>query len=292
MMETFPSENEHPCTTTFYEELRPIVNKHINSIDDLAKKTGISDTTLWRWSNSVNVKLPDPNKVLDLLCFDSKKNSLLDIANHYSGAIAQFLRDSFPEQMSKRSLINNECHTIKDQYDFCIYYICGTERGASEDELITILGQIAIKKAEIPEHQVTAALVKSFGEFAKNKIANLVAANVIAKSESGNYTRVIKNTYIKVQDGLEKGLQLLTDFIKPSEWGQGKNIFYMFQESVPPQVAEEITQTLNDAYLACKEKAEKNKSNAQDAVPYVFSVIGERLWFDSERIGQTEEIIQ
>ena len=79
----------------FYTELSPIVEKYSGDLKQVSKETGISKTSLWRWINKINSKLPNPYNVLSLLSLDSGEKSVEKIALYYGGEIAKFLEESF-----------------------------------------------------------------------------------------------------------------------------------------------------------------------------------------------------
>jgi len=280
------AEKESLSAGTLYQEVTNILKRYSSSLGSLSLKIGISQPTLWRWANQVNSQKPDPNKLLLLLSYDSNRKSIPEIAKFYSGHISIFLRTSFPTQFLNSQNINNEIEIIDDQYDFYIYYICGTEKGASKSELIYTLGQVAAKKAEIPKSQLTLDLVTSLGSFTASKIERLVAADIIILNEYNRYVRNNKNTYINVKEGLDRGLQLLKDFIKPESWDGQKSLFYIYQESVDPSIAKEVTKDLKQAYIHAKEKLLSNKSSSHEAIPYIISVTGESLCFENTEVIQ------
>ena len=126
----------------------------------------------------------------------------------------------------------------------------------------------------------------SLGSFTASKIERLVAADIIILNEYNRYVRNNKNTYINVKEGLDRGLQLLKDFIKPESWDGQKSLFYIYQESVDPSIAKEVTKDLKQAYIHAKEKLLSNKSSSHEAIPYIISVTGESLCFENTEVIQ------
>ena len=79
----------------FYLELSPIIAKSRIPLDTLCRDSCASKVTIWRWINSINIKYPDPHKVLSVLSRISGKKEINDIADHYGGEIQYFLESQF-----------------------------------------------------------------------------------------------------------------------------------------------------------------------------------------------------
>lgn len=275
----------------FFLEIRSILERLCpkgKGYGELSKQINVDRSTIWRWHELICKTFPDPTKILRLLIYDSKLTLVRNIAKHYDGRISSFLTVSFASQIYKPLDKAQDFCSVQDQYDFCIYYICGTQRGATEHELIIALGHIALKKAELTKEYLSRELVISYGQIATTKIKKLVDRKVIFKDKDGFYKRTQMNVSIDVEKGIHHIIQLLKDIFNPQDAPRGLLTSYAFQESIPTEIAKEIVREQYECYKRCKDKMEKHKSNDPNTTPFMIKNFAGKLLFEQNESSQGE----
>lgn len=263
-----------------YKALAAIINQYPDT-HVLAEAIGVSHTTLWRWCSSVNKITPDPYRVLSLLRYHSGLNKVKDIAKEYLGIIGEFVENSFQSQIELSSEITDsqKMKTIlKDQYDFVLYAICCSVRGASLDELVYISGHLAAKKANLDIVDLSDDIIVGMGGFARKKLEKLVNSEVLYMKDDHYFYN--DDTFINIDDSIGRGQDLIRDFIKPELWNKNLTFFYVYQESIEPETAAEVMKDLYEAYQAAKNKMIKNRSTSKTARPYGITSASEFIWFE------------
>lgn len=290
-MQITSTETANPRTAerSIYDEIAPILNEAKKKAEKkkltLEEILGVDRTTVWRWENKLNKNSPNADTVLNLLSFITNETVIPNILKKFDDCpqIQKLINISFPSRVHSMARKSKDIYKIDDQYDFYIYYICGTQRGATKEELTYTLGKIAAKKAEIPESHQTYDMILSLGQFTSEKIDNLEALEIIEKSNSGRYIRTQRDTYIEVEEGLKRTLQTIKDFVEPEQWGEGMTTFYAFQESIPTEVAQEIARETYQFYTRMKQKMMSNRTSDKSSVPYIISNCAETLSFNQGR---------
>ncbi|RLA63951.1 MAG: hypothetical protein DRQ88_11735 [Epsilonproteobacteria bacterium] len=266
-----------------YTELSKILSPYKDNLQKLADETGVSKVTLWRWSTKSNTSYPDVDRVLRVLAKIAGLNKRKDIANYYGGTIEDFiLKDSCPISSSYNiEILDSESPTqaITDFYSFLLFSICGTERGATEEELINVIGNIAIKKSGFPKADVTQELINAHGSIASSKIKDLVRKEIIARNEQGRFHRTIKNITIDLETSMIYLPQVMEEMLKPEEFNRGCNAIFAYTESISPELANELAIDTKKFFKRCYEKMEAGKTT--NGIPYTIINFAERLWFDS-----------
>lgn len=267
----------------FYQELANILKGHEDSWQKLAEESGVSRTSLWRWSNETNRDYPDAEKVLRVLAKISGLNKRRDLAKYYGGRIEDFILNGFrPISSSYNAEILEQpspTETISDFYSYVVFSICGTERGATEEELVNIIGNLAIKRSGFPKADITQELINAHGQIAKNKIKDLIQKEIIYRDEKGFFQRTTKNITLDVATSLNYLPQVISEIMKPEEFWKGCNALFAYTESIPSGLANELAVETKKFFKSCYEKMETNKT--KDGVPFTIINFAERLWFDS-----------
>ncbi len=267
----------------FYQELAKILSTHEEGFTQISEDTGVSRSTLWRWSNETNRSYPDADKLLRVLARISGLNKKRDLAKYFGGKIEDFILNGFhPISSSYNTEIfegSSPTETITDFYSFVVFSICGTKRGATEDELINVIGNLAIKRSGFPKADITQELINAHGMIAKNKIKEFVQKEVIFRDEKGFFQRTTKNITLDVKTTLTYLPQVINEVMKPEEFSKGYNALFAYTESIPPELANELAIETKTFFKTCYEKIEANKT--KDGVPFTIINFAERLWFDS-----------
>jgi hypothetical protein len=208
----------------------------------------------------------------------SSLDHIVAIAEHYGSIVHRFLQLSFPAIMSNTDnrVVDTKAVYLEDEFDYQIYYMCCNERGSTIDEIVYTLGNIAIKKANIKEKNITDEVIISSGMFAKIKVNELLEKKVLIKQ--GEYLRCDETfTYIQGDNGLQQSIKMLSNNINPKGWQTGRNVFYLTAESVEPEIALKASAVLSRAYKEASDLLTDNRSDSKSAVPYAISVAGEEL---------------
>ena len=264
------------CLEKLYDELAMVIEK---IGDKQIVESGImSSATLWRWKGRVNQKAPTGDLVLSLLKKASGLKSVDKIAEHFGGEIRSFLEASFAAtfKYDQDKVIHEATDILEDEYDFQIFFMCCTERGASLDEIIYSLGRIASKKANLNQEQLTDDLITSMGAFAGPKVTKLEKFGLI--SLKGKFYKC-DNTEIHISDenGLSHSLKMFSNVVNPDSWRNGTGIFYLSADSVEPHIAKMAVVVLQETFLGLMKMFEENKTDSETAVPFTFCVGGESL---------------
>ncbi|RLA63803.1 MAG: hypothetical protein DRQ88_06890 [Epsilonproteobacteria bacterium] len=267
---------------TFYQELSPILEKHRDKLEDLVQGTQTSKVTVWRWLNGINSKHPDPNKLLSVLSKVSGRNKIQEVALFFGGEIKEFLENSFSHSFKNELFIDPELKefdesVINDFYSYIVFSLCGTEAGSTEEEIISTLGNIVIKKADIPDELINDELIYSHGVFGKKKINDLINAHIIELKENGRYSRTKKNIRLDPDFSTKYLAEIIPTFLKTEEAHLGMNSFYGYQETIPVSIAQELAADTTEFFIKCYEKM--NKYKTEDGIPYQLMAFGERLSF-------------
>jgi hypothetical protein len=274
------------ATDKLYLQLSNIIKKYDGALDSIVDKTNISKTTLWRWSNQTNVKLPDPNKVLRLLAKESNLTNVRDIANYFGGEIEMFLKASLPSLYDKDNYRASVYDEMEDFYTFVIYSVISTKRGANEEDLIKIVGNLSARKAGLTIDEITDDLVNAHGMIAVKRINELYKRKRIKIEEDGSYSPTDLNCFIPIDRFTKFAPDMLANFIKPEEFQYGLNGVFCSMDSIPKKVAAEIAQETKEFFKKIKNKM-KDSSSA-DGVPFMTFNLAETMWFNS--MDQSPEV--
>lgn len=266
---------------SFYQQLSPIIAKYSDNLAEFADGTQASKTSIWRWMNKVNTNFPDPNKVLSVLAKDSGRKKVKDIAFFYKGDVEVFLRKSFShafEEVYDLDLEEEVTHKLTDFYSYVVFSLCGTERGASEEEIIRVIGNISVKKAGVSREYITKEIINSHGIIAVKIINDLYKMKLVTVDNKGFYQRTKKHLDIDIDTAQKFVPEMIQSFLKPEEFSQGYNSFFGYTESIKPEVANKIAKKTKAFYLECLNLM-KNAMD-KDGVPFTIVNFAERLWFD------------
>lgn len=272
----------------FQQELSPIAARFLDKYAD-SRNIGVSYTTIWRWSNRTTKKLPDANKVLQVLKADSGISRIDLIANFYGGQIARFLTISFPNSfLLGKDLVEND-DFIRDKFDFYLYYICGTERGSSETELRQTFGVLAARESKLPEDMITTELVASLGLSVLPRIKRFMDRGLITTDENGFYKRANDKFDLNTEKIQRLSFELSKDFANPAEFSSGVGAYYATQQSVSPEIAEELTVMTKNYVMQCYKLMKKGASSSPDSIPFTISALAAKL---NSEIPSEGELLQ
>ena len=266
-----------------YFQLSNIIKKYDGALDNIVEQTNISKTTLWRWSNKTNVKLPDPNKVLRLLVKDCGLTQIRDIANYFGGEVEAFLKQSLPHLFMKDrddvNYLTSVFDEMEDFYTFVIYNVISTKRGATDEDLIKIVGNLSARKAGLSEDEITDDIVNAHGFIAVKRINDLYKRNRIKLEEDGSYSPTELNYFVPVESFLKLAPDMISNFVKPEEFQNGLNGIFCYMNSIPKDVASEIAFETREFYMRMMKKMKD--SSSKDGVPYMIFNLAETMWFNS-----------
>ena len=273
----------------FYVEMGNILKSH--DLQALAEKTKVSKVTMWRWVNAINSNFPDKDKVLRVLSYISGLDTAKSLAGYFGGQISKFIlqgdySDSMPNIYSPIGDLQAE--VIDDFYSYVIFSICGTKRGASENELINIIGNLAIKKSGLPKADITQELINAHGKIAMNKIKDLVAKEIIVKDINGKFSRTKRDITFPINYSLEYLPKVLAEMVKPEEATLGYNSLFSYTESISDEAAKELAKRTKEFFTECVKFM--NANTKIDGTPYTIINFAERFWFDSLGPSPREEV--
>ena len=116
---------------SFYNELTPVLEKIKGSPEAFLEGTEVSKVTLWRWTNGINRKYPDPHKLLSILMKISGKKNFKEILSYFGGEIENYLSKSLSmlhgESFVEWDLEVNQNEIITDFQSFIIFVLCEME---------------------------------------------------------------------------------------------------------------------------------------------------------------------
>lgn len=276
---------------TFYKELSPILEKHRDSLDKLVDGTQVSKVTVWRWLNKINTKYPDPNKLLSVLRKVSGHFHIKEIAPGFGGEIENFLKESFPSTFAESFIFadtSEDLNTViqKDFYTFLIFSLCGNIGGASEESIINTVGNIAVKKAEIPKELLTQEIIKSHGFVGKNKLNELLKLGVIELRNDNKYHLIIKDVRLDSSVISKYLSEIIPSFHRLDEAHLGYNALFSYQETIPYEIANELAKDTKKFYMRCMDKM--NEHRCDDGIPYQIINYGDRMVFDNLKDNPSE----
>jgi hypothetical protein len=273
----------------FYEEMGNILKSH--DLQELTETTKVSKVTMWRWVNAINSKFPDKDKVLRVLSHISGLDTSKSLADYYGGKISSFIlqgdySDSMPVKYSPVGDIQTEF--IDDFYSYVIFRICGTKRGATENELINVIGNLAIKKSGLPNADVTQELINAHGKIATNKIKELISKEIIFRNSDGRFSRAVKDITFPSRFSVEYLPKVLGEMIKPEEATLGYNSLFSYTESISDEAAKELAKRTKEFFTDSVKFM--NDNTKIDGTPYTIINFAERFWFDSLGPSPREEV--
>lgn len=266
----------------FYQELAKILSTHEEGFTQITEDTGVSRSTLWRWSNETNRSYPDAEKVLRVLAKISGLNKRKELAKYYGGKIEDFINSFCPisSEFGLRILESESPETsISDFYSFVIFSICETKRGATENELVNIVGNIAVKRAEIPKSDINQEIINNYGVISKSRIKDLVRREILFKGDDGRFHTRTNNIAFNINFALKHLPLIIQEITKPEEFSKGNNAIFSYTESIPVETANKIALRTKEFFKECYEEMEKTKCH--DGVPFTIINFAERMWFDS-----------
>jgi transcriptional regulator with XRE-family HTH domain len=266
----------------FYHELAKILSTHEEGFSQISEDTGVSRSTLWRWSNETNRSYPDADKLLRVLSKISGLDREKDICKYFGGKIEEYILNVCPITSGKNAKVfkyDSPAEAITDFYSFIVFSICGTKRGATEEELVNVIGNLAIKRSGFPKADITQDLINAHGAIAKTKIKDLVQKEIISRNNFGRFHRTTKDITLDLKTSLTYLPSVISEMLKPEEFNKGYNAIFGYTESIPLSLANELAIETKQFFKSCYEKMEANKT--KDGVPFTIINFAERLWFDS-----------
>ncbi len=275
-------------TEQFYGELSSILKKYQGERDNLSRETGVSPTTIWRWSTGINKMLPEPYKVVKLLSKDSGLKKISSIADYYKGEIYKFLVENFPSQFKDGyydEISNNDTFMIKDFYSYIIYTLISNKRGATDEEIIQVIGNLSARKSGLDLEDITEEVVRGHGIIALVKVKELIENNMIFQEADGSYSPTTMPVQFDLNDVVAFFPEMVQGFLKSEEFDKGLNGVFYVANSIPKKVANEIAIETKEFYLKMYKKMRDNAS--ADGVPYFIFNLAETLWFNN--IKESEE---
>lgn len=267
---------------SFYNELSPIIAKYKDYLLEFSRGTQCSKTSLWRWLNKINKNLPDPNKLLSVLEKDSGLRGKGKIAKFYGGEISKYIIKSFPLFFSieiKEEIAPEEMIKIKDFYSLLIINICGTIKGATEIEIIELIGNVAARKSGFELDDLTEGLIYAHGKIARNKIQEILNEGLIFKDSEGYFHLHEKNIDLTSLNPAEFTGELISSFLKPEEYELGNNALFHTIETVSKKGANLIAQLQKKSFMECHKIMDEFKD--VNGIPISVINFCERIQFTS-----------
>lgn len=267
---------------TFYNELTPILAK-IENPDVFLEGTEVSKVTLWRWTNGINRKYPDPHKLLSVLMKISGKRNFKEIVEQFEGEISNYLCNSLSgfldDTLSESSFEENQNEVLDDFQSFLIFNLCETEAGSSRKELINTLGNLSIKKLGLSEKDVTLDFLKSYSEIVDKKIQVLIKKGVLELGNDGKYHTKKKEVVYNSELSIKHFPEIIKGYSRPNEAHLGFTTMWAYNQSIPISLAKEIKNETKEFFRKIHQKMMNNK--CRDGVPYQVIYWTDRLNFDN-----------
>jgi len=267
----------------FYNELTPILEKIKESPEAFLDGTEVSKVTLWRWTNGINRKYPDPHKLLSILSKVSGKKNFMEIVNQFEGEISNYLCKSLPwlkeESFQDSNFENNQNEILKDFQSFLIFILCETEAGASKLELVSSLANISIKKLGLSEKDVTSNFLRSYSEIVEKKIQELIKKGALELGGDGKYHTTKKEVLFNSDTVIKFYPELIKNYSRPEEAHLGFSTLWGYQQSIPVELAKEIKTETKEFFQKIHQKMLSNKN--KDGVPFQVVYWTDRLSFDN-----------
>jgi hypothetical protein len=271
---------------SFYNELTPILEKIKESPEAFLEGTEVSKVTLWRWTNGINRKYPDPHKLLSVLMKISGKKSLKEVLNYFEGEISKYLKDSLSgllgESFGESNFEENQDEMLKDFQLFLIFTLCETEAGSTKNELINSLARLSFKKMGLSEKDVTPDFLKSYSDIVEKKIQILLSKGVLILGNDRKYHTKKKEVVFNSTTSINHYPELIRTYSRPDEAHLGFTTLWGYNQSIPISLAKEIKTETKEFFQKIHKKMIENKS--KDGIPYQVIYWTDRLNFDnSER---------
>jgi hypothetical protein len=267
----------------FYNELTPILEKIKESPEAFLEGTEVSKVTLWRWTNGINRKFPDPHKLLSVLIKISGKKNFKEVINHFGGEISKYLCDTLSgfldETLSESSFEDNQNEVLGDFQSFLIFNLCETEAGSSRVDLINTLANLSIKKLGLSEKDVTLEFLKSYGEIVDKKIQLLITKGILELAEDGKFHTKKKELVYNSEISIKHFPEIIKGYSRPHESHLGFTTMWTYNQSIPIDLAKEIKNETKEFFRKIHQKMKNNKN--KDGVPYQVIYWTDRLNFDN-----------
>jgi hypothetical protein len=271
----------------FYNELTPILEKIKESPEAFLDGTEVSKVTLWRWTNGINRKYPDPHKLLSLLSKISHKDNVIEVADHFGENISSFLKHSFPTffQMGKKGPKIEELQNsiFQDFNTFMIFILCETESGASKEELIHTIGSLAFKKIGLTPEEISADLITPYGSLVEGKINDLVKMGVLDLDKDQRYHARVKDIIFNVDTITRFFPEIISGFTRKSNVDMDLSGIFGYQQTIPLELAKEIKKETKEFFLKCYSKMKENK--CKGGIPYQIINFSDKLFFEKNELG-------
>lgn len=264
----------------FYGELQEVLKRVEGTISDKdLQKMEVSRSTLWRWSNKANKRLPNPNKVLSLLFFDSGLSRVDLVIEHYKGELGKFLKRAFASPINDKEFLADDSF-IRDKFDLYIYFICATDRGASKDELQKTIGSVIAKNSIIPSEAINAELIESLADIVGERITRFIDFGMIKEDEKGFLHRTKKSININTER-IQKLIQEINkDFSNPEDFATGQGAQYTLQQSLRLEDVLLLNQMIRDDMKKYYDFMHSRANDSSQSIPFAVGIMGTKLLID------------
>jgi hypothetical protein len=270
----------------FYDELTPILEKVKDTPDTFLEGTGVSKVTLWRWMNGINRKYPDPHKLISLLAKISGKKDAREVITYFGGEISKFLLGSLTflfDQRMEDKIEQNQDEIFKDSQTFFIFILCETESGASKEEILHTLANLAFKKLGINGEDITEELIKSYKSVISGKILELETNGIIYLGDDNKYHTKVKDIIFNTQTCHRFYPEILAGFRRDSDYDRLYHGLFGYQQSIPEELAREIKIETKEFFLKMYKKMRDNRTN--NGVPFQIVNFSDKLSFDRTNLN-------
>jgi hypothetical protein len=277
---------------SFYNELTPVLEKIKGSPEAFLEGTEVSKVTLWRWTNGINRKYPDPHKLLSVLMKISGKKNFKEVTDHFGGEIGNYLEKTLSgflnESLSESNFDNNQIEILEDFQSFLIFSLCETEAGSSRMELINSLANLSFKKLGLSEKDITQDFINSYGEIVDKKIQILFKRGALELDCDGKYHTKKKEMVFNTEIVRNHYPELIRSYSRPEEASLGFTTMWGYNQSIPVSLAKEIKDETKEFFRKIHQKMNTNKS--KDGVPYQVIFWTDRLNFDNLNFASEGDI--
>jgi len=249
---------------TVNEELKGMIESYLArhpslTLNALAKRSGVSATTLRRLMTEQVQQSIAPHSVLALVSYLLKEKSIAKILKTVQGAIAELLNKSFnqfifDESNEKYQQSQDLNELFKDKTNYLIYKLAANHCGTSVEE--------------IKDH---------FGRHGLVILEGLLAKKILSAEGDGRIHAHIKNFSVDLMTAKNLTHELIDQY-KVNDIDKGFNLFYSLSEALNEEGIKAVKKIELDAVKKVHELM--NKPEYMGMIPY-FSI------FMSEVIGAT-----
>jgi len=131
------------------DELERILSEYLKSrphmsLSAVSRRSKVSEPTLRRIKNKQFRTLPTHTTILNFLTYMSGETSIPRIIETYRGPIAEYLKESIPQQSFSAEYDVKLNNLLKDNTAYCIFKLCASSSGVSSRRVLRLFGEVGL----------------------------------------------------------------------------------------------------------------------------------------------------